>query len=74
MDDGHRQDLMMILNDDHLGVALRSRLDQLGVVGWPGEVRPAVGETRQDLAENKLFPIIRIGESGLGKLKLTMVS
>ena len=59
----------MIFNDHHLTVVLwTSGLDQLGVVAWPGQPRPAVGESRQDLAHNQLFLVVRVTQGGLGEL------
>ena len=70
MDDSDWEDLVMILNDHHLTVALwPSGLHQLGVVARPAEVLPAVGEAGQDLAHDQLFPVIRVTQSSLGELR-----
>ena len=66
--DAAREDLVLILDDDHLRHIVLVWVHQLGVVAVPGHVGPLVLFPRQNLAEDKGLLVAGILEGGSGKL------
>ena len=67
MYDAAREDLVLILDDDHLRHIVLVWVHQLGVVAVPGHVGPFVLLPRQNLAEDE-GPLVGVTEGSGRKL------